>query len=47
MGNLEGGGGAPLLGTPEGVYRKGLEIGLFLYSGPAGGPGRGLIYFGC
>jgi len=36
--NGEPGGGAPLLGTPEGVYRKALEIGLFLYRGPAGGP---------
>ena len=36
--NGEPGGGAPLLGTLEGVYRKALEIGLFLYRGPAGGP---------
>jgi len=45
MGNLEE--GAPLLGTLEGVYRKALEMGLSLYRGPVGEPGRGLVYHGC
>jgi hypothetical protein len=42
-----GGGGAPLLGNLEGVYRKALEMALSLHRGPTGESGRGLVYQGC
>jgi hypothetical protein len=40
-GNLEGGS---LTGDPEGCVEKALEMGISLHRGPAGEPGRGLIY---
>jgi len=43
-GNLEG--GTPLLRTLEDVYRKALETGISLHRGPAGEPGRGIVYQG-
>jgi hypothetical protein len=42
-GNLEGGF---LAGDPEGLVEKALETGICFYRGPAGEPGRGLIYRG-
>jgi hypothetical protein len=45
-GNLEG-GGVPLLGTLEDVYRKALETGISLHRGPAGKPGRRIVYQDC
>jgi hypothetical protein len=38
MGALQGkpGGGAPVLGTLKDMYRKALEMGIFLHRGPTG-----------
>jgi len=38
--------GASLLGTLKDMQRKALRMGITLHRGPAGEPGRGLVYQG-